>query len=586
MDDISSLIGKKSTPSAAQINTASSSKPSLLSDTKASSQFSKKMEEMEIEQKERMAQVQASMLGLDYINLDKFPIGPEALKLLSKEEALSHQVIPFYRAANEIRLAAVRPGTPEILEIVQRLKDKEHVEVKLYLVSEYSFSLAFKQYENLPILKEVVEGVQITEADLAKYQKEVKVITDLQNIIEGVNVTDIVTAVVALGLQMRASDIHIETEEDDVKIRYRIDGVLQDAASLPHSAFTRISNRLKLLSKLKLNVSNTPQDGRFTIVLTDDKIDVRVSVLPTTFGESIVMRILKASAAGIDFESLGLRGAAFERLLKEITKPNGMIITTGPTGSGKTTTLYSILIKLNTEETKIITMEDPVEYKLKGINQSQVDKSRGYDFASGLRSILRQDPDIIMVGEIRDFETADTAINAALTGHLVISTLHTNSASGAIPRFLSMGVKPFLLTPALNAIIGQRLVRRICPDCIEADTLDEATLKQVDEVLAKIPDAEFGEITGRTAAEITWKKGGGCEACHGIGYKGRVGIYEIMTMTKEIEKLISSENISEYAVQEVAEKEGMVSMVGDGILKAAAGTTTIEEVFRVAKSLE
>ncbi len=263
-----------------------------------------------------------------------------------------------------------------------------------------------------------------------------------------------------------------------------------------------------------------------------------------------------------------------------------MIITTGPTGSGKTTTLYSILIKLNTEETKIITMEDPVEYKLKGINQSQVDKSRGYDFASGLRSILRQDPDVIMVGEIRDFETADTAINAALTGHLVISTLHTNSASGAIPRFLSMGVKPFLLTPALNAIIGQRLVRRVCTDCIESVTLEAKEIEKVNEVLATIKEEDFGDIKGRKAEEIKWVKGGGCESCHGLGYKGRIGIYEIMTMTKEIEKLISSDQISEYAVQEVAVKEGMVTMVGDGVLKAAMGMTTIEEVFRVAKSLE
>jgi len=553
MDDISELMNKSAKKQSTKGGTSAAAQPGLLSDTKASTQFSQKMQELEIEQKERMAQVQASMLGLDYINLAKFPIGPEALKLLPKNEASQYHIIPFYRAAGEIRVAAVRPGTPEVLEIVKKLSDQEHVPVKLYLTSQHSFDLAFKQYENLPIIKERIEGVQITESDIKKYQKEVKVITDLQQIIEGVNVTDVVTAVVALGLQMRASDIHIETEEDDVKIRYRIDGVLQDAASLPHEDFPKISNRLKLLSKLKLNVTNTPQDGRFTIVLTEDKIDVRVSVLPTTFGESIVMRILKASAAGIDFESLGLRGAAFDRLLKEITKPNGMIITTGPTGSGKTTTLYSILIKLNTEETKIITMEDPVEYKLKGINQSQVDKSRGYDFASGLRSILRQDPDIIMVGEIRDFETADTAINAALTGHLVISTLHTNSASGAIPRFLSMGVKPFLLTPALNAIIGQRLVRRICPDCVEEAKLTKEQTEQVNQILEKIPDAEFGDIKGRKAADISWKKGGGCEACHGIGYKGRVGIYEIMTMTKEIEKCISSENISEYGVQEVAE---------------------------------
>ena len=231
-------------------------------------------------------------------------------------------------------------------------------------------------------------------------------------------------------------------------------------------------------------------------------------------------------------------------------------------------------------------MEDPVEYKLEGINQSQVDKKRGFDFSSGLRSILRQDPDVIMVGEIRDFETADTAINAALTGHLVISTLHTNSASGAIPRFLSMGVKPFLLTPALNAIIGQRLVRRICPDCMVDDKLDTEMTSKIDELMAKIAESELGELKGKKAAEIQWKKGGGCDACHGLGFKGRVGIYEIITMSKDIEAIISSEKVSEYAIEEIAVKQGTVTMVQDGILKAAEGITTVSEVFRVEKSLE
>ena len=286
------------------------------------------------------------------------------------------------------------------------------------------------------------------------------------------------------------------------------------------------------------------------------------------------------------FEDLGLQGTAARRLEAEITKPNGMIITTGPTGSGKTTTLYSILIKLNEPGTKIITLEDPVEYKLQGINQSQVDRTRDYDFSSGLRAILRQDPDIIMVGKIRDFETADTAINAALTGHLVISTLHTNSAAGAIPRFLSMGVKPFLLSPALNAIIGQRLVRRVCQNCKTADTLDEKVLSKIDELLKTITDEDLGEFKGKSASELPFMKGGGCKQCHGLGFKGRIGIYEIMAMSKEIEKLIASSQVSEYAIQEVAVKEGMISMVQDGILKAARGVTTIEEVFRVAKSLE
>lgn len=581
MDDISKLISKSSGGAPAPPASA----PGGTANGQAKEAFEKKMRSLELQQKERMAAVQAKMLGVPYINLEKFPIGPETLSLITEQESASLRLVPFYRTAEEIRVGAVRPGTPEVLKFVEKLKTEEHIPVQLYLISERSFDLAHQQYANLPKLRKKVKGVEITEEDIKQYQRDIAVITDLQKVIEGVSVTDVVTAVVALGLQMRASDIHIESEEKDLKIRYRIDGVLQDAASLPHDDFPQISNRLKLLSKLKLNV-NQPQDGRFTIFLSEDKIDVRVSILPTTFGESIVMRLLKASAAGLKFEDLGLRGTAYERLQNEITKPNGMIITTGPTGSGKTTTLYSILLKLNTEDTKIITLEDPVEYKLEGINQSQVDKKRGLDFASGLRSILRQDPDVIMVGEIRDFETADTAINAALTGHLVISTLHTNSASGALPRFISMGVKPFLLSPALNAIIGQRLVRRICDACIESDKLDAETLKKVDEIIAKIPEKDQDLLKGKKAKDIDWKKGGGCKECHGIGYKGRIGIYEIMTMSKEIEKLISSEQVSEYAVEEIATQQGMVTMVQDGIIKAADGITTISEVFRVAKSLE
>jgi type IV pilus assembly protein PilB len=558
----------------------------LASDSNAQAAFQKKMSQMQIDQKERVAKVQASMLGLSYMNLEKFPIGPETLKLITPKEAQALQLMPFYHTSNEMRVGAVRPGTPPVLEFVEQLKSKYHVPVKLYLISDRSFELAYKQYAALPSLKEAVRGVQISGDDLKKFQADITMLTDLQSIIATASISDTVTAVIALGLQINASDIHIETEETDVKIRYRIDGVLNDAANLSHELFPRISSRLKLLSGLKLNITNTPQDGRFTIYMAEDKIDVRVSILPTTFGESIVMRLLRASASGVRFEDLGLQGSAARRLEAEITKPNGMIVTTGPTGSGKTTTLYSILIKLNDSETKIITLEDPVEYKLQGINQSQVDHSSGYDFANGLRAILRQDPDVVMVGEIRDLETADVAINAALTGHLVISTLHTNSAAAAIPRFLSMGVKSYLLSPSINAIIGQRLVRRVCPHCKIKTELDETTIKQIDKQLVGIPEQDLGEFKSLAAKDLVFYKGAGCKECHGLGYKGRVGIYEIMTMSKEVEKLIASERVSEFDVQSVAVKEGMITMIQDGILKALHAQTTIEEVFRVAKSLE
>jgi type II secretory ATPase GspE/PulE/Tfp pilus assembly ATPase PilB-like protein len=310
----------------------------LRSDDKAQGAFQDKMAQMQIEQKERVAEMQAHTLGLSYINLEKFPIAPETLKLVSQKRATELQAMPFYHTSNELRVAAVRPATPAVLKFVEELKTKFHVPVKLYLVSERSFGLIFKQYANLPIIKEASKGVEITAEDIQQFQQNVTLVTDLQNIIAGVNVSDLVTAVIALGFQIDASDIHIESEEEDIKIRYRIDGVLNDAATLSHDAFPRISSRLKLLSGLKINVTGQPQDGRFTIFYENDKVDVRVSILPTTFGESIVMRLLRASAAGVRFEDLGLQGSAAKRLEAEITKPNGMIITTGPTGSGKTTT--------------------------------------------------------------------------------------------------------------------------------------------------------------------------------------------------------------------------------------------------------
>jgi type II secretory ATPase GspE/PulE/Tfp pilus assembly ATPase PilB-like protein len=355
--------------------------------------------------------------------------------------------------------------------------------------------------------------------------------------------------------------------------------MLQEVAVLPHEAWKKIIARIKLISGLKINVTDRPQDGRFTIFLKTGDTDVRVSTIPTTWGESVVMRILKPNVINVEFESLGYRPVAAAKLLKEIEKPHGMIMTTGPTGSGKTTTLYAILRKLNTPNVKIITLEDPIEYKLEGINQSQIDHSKKYTFAGGLRSMLRQDPDIVMVGEIRDLETAEVAINAALTGHLMLSTLHTNDASGALPRFISMGVKPFLLAPSLNAIIGQRLVRKVCEHCKEKATLSVEDLELVKKIAADIPAASGENIPPES--EWTFYQGKGCEVCNGTGYKGRLGIFEILLMNDALKSALS-ESISEYQVRQLAREQGMTTLLQDGILKVLDGITTVEEVKRVA----
>lgn len=544
----------------------------------------KKFEEKmgEIRQKEKEAEIKAASAaqGYPYINLVGFAISPEALSLLPKERTLTLKAVVFLFTGTEVRIGALDPTNPEINEVLFQITERTHTKGATYAISEHSFNTAIKLYDALPTPRKISSGVEITENELKKFQIEIANFKQLSDRLQKASVTDVVTMTIAAALRAEASDIHMETEEKQIVVRYRLDGVLSDVAKMPHERWKEIISRVKLLSGLKINITTSPQDGRFTIFLTNDKVDVRLSTIPTAFGESVVMRLLRSAVTGLNFQQLGIRGKAYEQLQKEIKRPNGMIITTGPTGSGKTTTLYAVLNYLKSPELKIITLEDPIEYKLEGINQSQIDASKEYTFAKGLRSILRQDPDIIMVGEIRDLETADTAIQAALTGHLVISTLHTNDASGAIPRFLSMGVKPFLLAPAINAVIGQRLVRKICSQCVQEDELEENTLKRVIETLKSIPPQAEIKIDFKN---IKFYKGAGCDACNGTGYKGRIGIYEVFIMSKKIEQVILSEAVSEYRMREIAAENGMVTMAADGLLKALDKITSLEEVFAVAE---
>lgn len=569
---------------------------SRLMQSGASQKLSTKLSELEIKEKEKQIQEQAEAQGLNYINLEKFPISQDALKLISREQAEALQTICFLYTGEEIRLGSLNPTNPQVANLAKELADIHHANIKVYLFSEYSFAAANKVYDKIPTIIQT-EGVNITEEDLKKYNQQLIDIQSLDKLVKETSLTDTINIVIAAGLKFEASDIHIEAEEKDVKVRLRLDGVLHDVATLPPDAWDKINSRIKLLSGLKLNIGNKPQDGRFTIHMSTEKVDVRVSTIPTAYGESIVMRLLKASSVGLEFERLGLKGKAFNDLADEMKKPNGMIISTGPTGSGKTTTLYAILNKLNKPETKIITLEDPIEYKLAGIVQSQIDnadisvettsggernKKNTYTFARGLRAILRQDPDIVMVGEVRDLETADTAINAALTGHLMLSSLHTNSAAGAIPRLLAMGVKPFLLAPAMNAIIGQRLVRRICEKCKVEDTeINTADMTDILNALNNI-SPKSGHRPDNLD-NLKFYKSTGCEACHGIGYKGRVGIYEVLLMSPVIEKMILANNASEYEIEKSAIADGMISMLQDGLLKALEGLTSIEEIFDKVK---
>ncbi len=544
-------------------------------------EFTKTMREIKLKELEVQTMRQAASLGYPHINLDKFPISQEALKLIPLETVKKYQVVCFYRDLESFRLGALNPLDPNIKKIAQKIEEKYDIKGKIYLISQTSLNRVIDLYDKLPKIKPISKDVVITKEDLEKFSGSINNFDNFQNILKQINnISDLVVAILAAGDKLDASDIHIEAEEEKIIIRFRLDGVLYDAAELEKEIFARLISRIKLIASLKINITKKPQDGRFTIKLPEGDLDVRVSTMPTVFGESIVMRLLRQNQKQLELEDLGIEARTLTRLQQEIKRPNGMIITTGPTGSGKTTTLYAILRLLNKPGVKIITLEDPVEYRLEGINQSQIDKSKNYTFAKGLRSILRQDPDIVMVGEIRDLETAEISIQAALTGHLMLSTLHTNSAAAAIPRFFSMGVKPFLLGPALNCVIGQRLVRRLCPHCkvkVNLENLqDEVIKKKTLDLIEKIP-ADYKE----QISDLEFYEPQGCDKCSGIGYKGRIGIYEIFSIDKEIEQAINNGTVSEAEIEDLAIKKGMISMVQDGILKAKQGITSLEEVFRV-----
>jgi type II secretory ATPase GspE/PulE/Tfp pilus assembly ATPase PilB-like protein len=430
----------------------------------------------------------------------------------------------------------------------------------------------------MEIAREKITGeVEISEAVL----KEVQNILQFKKKVEGfltAKATELLEIILGGAIALDASDIHIEPEEKEIKLRVRLDGILHDVLNFDLKIYQTLLSRIKLLSGLKLNITDRPQDGRFTVLIGKMLIEVRASALPAEYGESIVLRLLSPKSL-IEIEQLGLRKDLTEIFEKEIKKPNGMIIVTGPTGSGKTTTLYAILRKINTPEIKIITIEDPIEYRLKGISQTQVNPVKGYAFANGLRAIMRQDPDVILVGEIRDLETAEIAIQSALTGHLVFSTLHTNDAAGAIARLIDLGVRPVSIAPAINMVVAQRLPRKVCKKCVKLINPSKIELEKIKKGLSKVKK----EILPRSFFDPNLKipQAVGCGNCNFTGYKGRVGIFETFLVDDEMEKFILT-NPSIVAMRKLAMKKGMVLMYQDGLIKILEGVTTVEEIERVA----
>ena len=541
--------------------------------------FLKKREE------EELAQLLSQKYGVEYVDLSLVAINTDALRLLPEEEARTTEVALFGQVGKKLSLAARAPKNPKVETLVAKLTDLGYT-VTIYMASQESLRRAFERYADLSFAHESKAGVfELSSESLEKLLSEVQTLADITARINDAitmkrayRITHTLEVILAGGLSTKASDIHFEPEEAQVRLRYRLDGILVDVLSFDHETYHLLLSRLKLLSGLKLNIVEEAQDGRFSIKIKGEEIELRTSILPLpgSQAETLVLRILNPSAIAVPLEALGLEEKLRLRIENEILKPNGMILNTGPTGSGKTTTLYAFLRKINTADTKIITIEDPVEYHLPGIVQTQVDK-KSYTFASGLRSALRQDPDVIMVGEIRDSEVAETAINAALTGHLVFSTLHTNDAAGAFPRLIDLGINEKVLSSSAKVVMAQRLVRVLCSACKvpHTPTPDEEALIQ--KYVGSLVDKTLVPPSPHTlyAPNPT-----GCPTCSGRGYKGRIGVFETIFMDAAIEQILRSRP-SEREIADVARAQGIPNMQEDGILKCLRGITSLAELQRV-----
>lgn len=503
----------------------------------------------------------ADHYGVPYADIKRLNIDPEILSLIPEKMARLYRIVPFAKQDKKLKIAMENPDDFEAQEFAKR---QTSLTIEPYFATHADIVKALGQYKKSikedfeKIISENVKKIgKGEEEDLAKAAEKVPIIKTLDTII-------------GLAVAERASDIHIEVQEEEVVVRFRIDGVLRDIVKFPRGIEPALVARIKILSNLKIDEHRIPQDGRHKFLLDDEVVSSRISIIPGFYGENVVMRLLQETNRALSLEELGLTGHNLEIIRENITKPHGMILVTGPTGSGKTTTLYSILNILNTIEVKICTIEDPIEYALNRVTQIQVNPKTGLEFSTGLRALMRHDPDIIMVGEIRDEETAQIAIHSALTGHLVLSTLHTNTAAGAIPRFLDMGAEDFLLASTLNVIIAQRLVRKICTSCIVKYNPDDSIRKKLSKDLNV-------DLTHQK-----FYKGQGCDKCNKKGYTGRIGIYEVLPVTEKIRQLIMQRATSDE-IQKLAIEEGMVPMLQDGLDKVSSGLTTIEEVIRVVR---
>ncbi len=540
--------------------------------------LTKKVAELHRQEEEELLKILSTKYGLPYVNLYGIVINMEALRMVPEETARYAEMAVFARAGTKVSVALHNPHNKEVARILAELKDR-HFIITTYIASSASLEHAWERYKDIVSSTASEKGILgITSEEIAEMAKEIHMPADVAQRIEALRVKDITNTTSAIltilfggALALSASDMHIEPEADATRIRYRLDGVLWDVCSIETHLYELIRTRLKLIAGLKINITNRAQDGRFTIDVEKKEYEIRASVIPTGYGESIVMRFLDPESIQVKIEQFGINEFLLPVIMEELRRPVGMIITTGPTGSGKTTALYTFLRMVHTPELKTITLEDPIEYHLEGIVQTQTTDK--YSFASGLRSILRQDPDVIMVGEIRDSEVAETAMNAALTGHLVFSTLHTNSAAGAFPRLRDLGIDARTMSSALNLVMAQRLVRRLCQHCKKARSLTKDEKRRVAAILDTFsPPAPLGGAQIYDAV--------GCDKCGGSGFKGRIGVYEGIRMDDRVKNALF-DDLRESHILEAAKPQHLPTLPQDGILKVLNGTTSIDELERV-----
>jgi type IV pilus assembly protein PilB len=543
----------------------------------------RRLEELRKKEEEDVVRILATKYGLNFIDLKPVPINTDALRLIPEDLAREAKIAAFDRVAKKIQIAVFSPKNDKAAIILNKL-EADGYKLQISMATNASLEKAWERYHDLSYAVNTTAGTfDISTDQVTDYMSKIKKIDDVSIIIKEIlalkkayKISKMMEAMIAGALALSASDVHVEPEEKYVRIRFRLDGVLINVSEFDTDTYELLLSRIKLLSGMKLNIKNTSQDGRFSVKILNNDIEIRSSILPGAYNESVVMRLLNPKSIAVPIEELGIENRTLTVLMEQIRRPNGMLLITGPTGSGKTTTLYAFMKKISTPDVKIITIEDPIEYHLPGIVQTQVEEEKEYTFLSGLRSALRQDPDVIMVGEIRDGETATIAINSALTGHLVFSTLHTNTAAGAFPRLIDLGVNPKIISSAINVAMAQRLIRKLCVECRAEATPSQKEKAFIDKTLVSITDKSY--LTDLQTEKI-WQAVG-CEKCHKTGYKGRIAITEVILMKKEVEEAIIN-NPSDRDIKAAAASQNLLDMKQDGVIRILKGISSLEELGRV-----